>query len=87
MASHSLAYQVPAHHRAGESVDAHLEATGIHGEPRSPLFQTSLARTGRLTPNALTENAAPRIVKRRAAAAGLPCEICCNTFRATGIAS
>ena len=28
-----------------------------------------------------------RIVKRRAAAAGLPPEICCHTFRATGITS
>ena len=80
-------HQVPVHHRAGEYVDAYLEAAGILAEARSPLFRTSLARTGRLTANALTENAALRIVKRRAAAAGLPREICCHTFRATGITS
>jgi integrase len=66
---------------------AYLEVAGILGEARSPLFRTSLARTGRPTPNALTENAALRIVKRRAEAAGLPREIYCHTFRATGITS
>jgi site-specific recombinase XerD len=80
-------HQVPVHHRAGEYVDAYLEAAEILAEARSPFFRTSLARTGRLTANALTENAALRIVKRRAAAAGLPREICCHTFRATGITS
>jgi len=80
-------HQVPVHHKAAELVDAYLEAAGIAGEPRTPLFRTSLARTGRLTEDPLTEHAALRIVKRRAAAAGLPREICCHTFRATGITS
>jgi integrase len=80
-------HQVPVHHRAGEYVDAYLEAAGIVAERDSPLFRASLARTGRLTGNGLTEDAALRIVKRRAAAAGLPREICCHTFRATGITS
>jgi len=78
---------VPVHHRAGEYVDAYLQAAGIGKEPRSPLFRASLARTGRLTDQALTENAALRIVKRRAKGAGLPREICCHSFRATGITS
>ncbi len=80
-------HQVPVHHKAAELVDAYLEGARIAGENRSPLFRTSLARTGRLTEKALTEHAALRIVKRRAAAAGLPREICCHTFRATGITS
>jgi integrase len=68
-------------------VDAYLEAAGIVAERDSPLFRSSLARTERLTGSGLTEDAALRIVKRRAAAAGLPREICCHTFRATGITS
>ncbi len=80
-------HQVPVHHKAAELVDAYIEAAGIAQDPRSPLFRTSVARTGRLTEDPLTEHAALRIVKRRAAAAGLPREICCHTFRATGITS
>lgn len=80
-------HQVPVHHRAGEYVDAYLQAAGIGDKSRSPLFRASLARTGRLTDQALTENAALRIVKRRARTAGLPRAICCHSFRATGITS
>ena len=78
---------MPVHHRAAEYVDAYLAAPGVAGEPRSPLFRATLARTGTLTSRPLTENAALRIVKRHAAAVGLPPEICCHTFRATGITS
>jgi integrase/recombinase XerD len=80
-------HQVPVHHRAGEYVDAYLERAGIGTERDLPLFRATVAQTGRLTNRALTEAAALRIVKRRAAAAGLPREICCHTFRATGITS
>ncbi len=79
--------QMPVHHRAGEYVDAYLEAAGIGSERDSPFFRATVAQTGLLTNRALTEGAALRIVKRRAAAAGLPREICCHTFRATGITS
>jgi integrase/recombinase XerD len=68
-------------------VDAYMAAAGIGAERDSPLFRSSLARTGRLAPNPLREDAALRIVKCRAAVAGLPREICCHTFRATGITS
>jgi integrase/recombinase XerD len=80
-------HQVPVHHKAAEYVDTYLDQAGIRDEVRSPLFRKSLARTGRLTAEALTEAAALRLVKRRAASIGLPSEICCHTFRATGITS
>ncbi len=80
-------HQVPVHHRAAEYLDAYLEAAGIRDEPKTPLFRATVARTGRITERPLREAAALRIVKRRAAAAGLPSEICCHSFRATGITS
>jgi integrase/recombinase XerD len=80
-------HQVPVHHTAVDYVEAYLEAAGTRGEGRSPLFRATVARTGKLTERPLREAAALRIVKRRAAAAGLPAEICCHTFRATGITS
>ena len=81
------ASQVPVHHRAAEYLDAYLEAAGIRDAPRTPLFRATVAQTGRITENSLSEAGALRIVKRRAAAAGLPPEICCHSFRATGITS
>lgn len=78
-------HQVPAHHKAVEHLDDYVTAAGIADEARSPLFRSSYKKTHRLTDQALTENAALLMVKRRAKDAGLPSEICCHSFRATGI--
>lgn len=78
-------HQVPAHHKAIEYVDAYLAAAGIVSEPNGPLFRTSYKKTRTLTDRPLTTDGALRVIKRRARAAGLPKEICCHTFRATGI--
>jgi integrase len=77
-------HEVPAHHNADEYLDAYLKAAGIAKEKRSPLFRT-IDRRGCITDRGMTRNDALRMVKRRAAAAGLPPKISCHTFRATGI--
>ena len=74
-------HELPVHHQAEEYLDAYLDAAGIRTEPKSPLFRT----TRELTANALPERDALGIIKRRAAAAGLPPTTCNHTFRATGI--
>ena len=52
---------------------------------REALFQ-SVDRAGeRLTGRALSRRVVLAMIKRRAAAAGLPPSTCCHTFRATGI--
>lgn len=76
-------HELPAHHALEAYLDAYLEAAGIGGEPRTPLFRS--VRGGRLTGRAITANDAWGMVKRRAAAAGLPAGTCNHTFRATGI--
>ena len=77
-------HDVPAHHRAAEALDAYLEAAGLE-DRRTALFQ-SLDRVGdRLTGRPLTRRVVLAMIKRRAAAAGLPPSTCCHTFRATGI--
>ena len=78
-------HQVPAHHRAIAYVEAYLEAAGISGLGRTPLFRASLGRTGRLTDQGITEAGVLQMIKRRSRGAGLPPEISCHTFRATGI--
>ena len=64
-------HDVPAHHRAAEDLGEYLEACGLE-EPREALFQ-SVDRAGeRLTGRPLTRRVVLAMVKRRAAAAGLP---------------
>ena len=77
-------HDVPAHHRAAEALDAYLEAAGLE-DGRDALFQ-SVDRAGdRLTGRPLSRRVVLAMIKRRAAAAGLPLSTCCHTFRATGI--
>ena len=78
-------HEVPAHHTAVEYLDAYLEAAGIGGEERSPLFRSIPGRSNEISANGLSRQDVLRMIKRRAAAAGLSAKICCHTFRATGI--
>ena len=77
-------HDVPAHHRAASALDAYLEAVGLE-EPKMPLFQTMDPAGRRLTGRALNRRLVLAMIKRRAAAAGLPPSTCCHTLRATGI--
>ena len=77
-------HDVPAHHRAAEVLDEYVEAAELE-EPKAALFQ-SVGRAGeRLTGRPLNRRVVLAMIKRRAAAAGLPLSTCCHTFRATGI--
>ena len=76
-------HDVPAHHRAEEAVEAYL-AAGVVEDAKAPLFQ-SVDRAGRLSGRPLARRAVLAMIKRRAAAVGLPATTCCHTFRATGI--
>ncbi len=75
---------MPAHHNAEAYLDACIEAAGLAGEKKSPLFRT-LDRNRQLAEERITRNDVLRMVKRRARAVGLPDKINCHTFRATEI--
>ncbi|HKI20756.1 MAG TPA: tyrosine-type recombinase/integrase, partial [Isosphaeraceae bacterium] len=77
-------HKVPAHHNAEKYVDAYLDAAGIAGQKKTPLFR-SIDTHRKLTDRPMDRNDALRMIKRRARAAGLPEDTCCHTFRATGI--
>jgi len=77
-------HEVPAHHNGEDYLDAYLEAAGIAGKKKTPLFRT-IDRHRRLTPRPMHRMDAWRMIKRRAQAIGLPEDICNHTFRATGI--
>jgi site-specific recombinase XerD len=78
-------HEVPVHHVAEEYLDAYLQAAGIAGEERGPLFRSAAGRTKTLTGKPVSTTDVLRMVKRRAGKLGLPKKVCCHTFRATGI--
>ena len=78
-------HELPAHHNAEAYLDAYIAAAGLAAASRSPLFRTAAGRTDVLTDRRMTRKDALRMVKRRAAAAGLPARTCNHSFRATGI--
>ena len=77
-------HDVPAHHRAAVALDAYVDAAELE-EPKAALFQSVDPAGCRLTGRALERRVVLAMIKRRAAAAGLPPSTCCHTFRATGI--
>jgi integrase/recombinase XerD len=76
-------HEVPAHHNAEEYLDAYIEAAGLWGEKKAPLFQS--IRHGKPTGKKLAQADVYRMIRRRALAAGLDVDVCCHTWRATGI--
>lgn len=77
---------VPVHHKAGRYLDAYLDAAGLGDQKDAPLFQSLRGRTGVLTGRRLYPANVLHMVKRRAKDAGFdPDQVCCHTFRGTGI--
>ena len=61
------------------------KAAKILEAKKSPLFRSARGRTDELTESAMSRVDAWRMIRRRARDAGLSEDICCHTFRATGI--
>ena len=78
-------HEMPCHHNLEAYVDAYLQAAGILDAKKSPLFRSARGRTDELTELAMHRVDVWRMIRRRAKDAGLDANICCHTFRATGI--
>jgi site-specific recombinase XerD len=78
-------HEMPTHHNLDAYLSAYIEAAGLAEAKRSPLFRTAIGRTQTLSRNWMTQADVYRMIRRRAAAAGLSTAVCCHTFRATGI--
>lgn len=78
--------EMRVHHNLETYLDEYIDAAGIRGDRRGPLFRRAAKNEhARLTLDPMTRQLVWAMVKRRARFAGLPIEICCHTFRATGI--
>ena len=78
-------HEMPAHHNLEAYLDAYIDAAGIRGDGKGPLFRSAAGRTGNLTGNRMHRSDAWAMIQRRAAAIGMKVRVGCHTFRATGI--
>ena len=79
------AHAMPCHHNLEEYLTAYLDGCGLRDDPKGPLFRTIPNRGGQLTRTPLPQANAYRMIRRRAAAAGIDTKVGNHTFRATGI--
>ena len=79
-------HTMPCHHALAEALRAYIDAAGIAEDRKGWLFRTARGHNGKvLSDRPMTQPDAWRMIRRRAAAAGLAEAIGCHTFRATGI--
>jgi site-specific recombinase XerD len=77
--------EMPCHHKLEAYLDAYIEAAGIAGDRKGPLFRAAIGKTKKLGRGAISRTDVWYMVRRRAADAGIETAIGCHTFRATGI--
>jgi site-specific recombinase XerD len=79
-------HAMPCHHALAEALRAYIDVAGIAEEKKGWLFRTSPRHSATvLTERPMKQDDAWRMVRRRAAAAGILAPIGNHTFRATGI--
>jgi integrase len=79
-------HSMPCHHALAEALRAYIDAAGIVEDRKGWLFRTARGHNGSvLSDKAMNQPDVWRMIRRRAAAAGIAAEIGCHTFRATGI--
>jgi hypothetical protein len=78
-------HEMPCHHNLEAYLHAYLDGAGLGGDGKGWLFRTALGRTGRLSERPLSRADAWRMIRRRAAGAGIHTPTGNHSFRATGI--
>lgn len=79
-------HAMPCHHALAEALRAYIDAAGIAEDGRGFLFRTSPRHNATtLTEQPMTQPDAWRMIRRRAAVAGIKAPIGNHSFRATGI--
>ena len=79
-------HTVPCHHGLAEALRAYIDAAGLAEDRKGWLFRTSRGHDRTvLSDKPMGQPDAWRMIRKRAAAAGIAGEIGCHTFRATGI--
>ncbi len=77
-------HEMPCHHNLDAYLHAYIDGAALV-DAKGYLFRTSIARTGQLSDRPMSQADAYRMIRRRAAAAGVLTKIGNHSFRATGI--
>ncbi len=77
--------EMPCHPKLADILDAYIEAAGLGRERKRLLFRAAVGKTGQLSDSPMSRIDVWRMVRRRAADAGIETPIGCHSFRATGI--
>jgi len=78
-------HDMPCHHNLEAFLHAYIEGAGLNNDPKGFLFRTAPRRAGKFTDRPLSQTDAWRMIRRRAAEAGIQTKIGNHSFRATGI--
>ncbi len=78
-------HEMPCHHKLDEYLAEYILAAGIANDAKGFLFRTTEGQSGYLTERPMSQADVYRMIRRRAADAGIKTRIGCHTFRATGI--
>jgi integrase len=78
-------HEMPTHHNLDIYLEEYVAAADIGKDRKGPLFRSARGRSGELRENPMLQSDVWRMIRRRAAQAGIQTEIGCHTFRATGI--
>jgi integrase/recombinase XerD len=78
-------HEMPAHHNLEAYLDAYMHAAGLFGVKGTPLFRSADWHGGALTVLPMHRIDVWRMIRRRAEKASIDADMCCHTFRATGL--
>jgi site-specific recombinase XerD len=78
-------HEMPAHHNLEAYLDAYMQAAGLFEAKGTPLFRSADWHGGALTALPMHRVDVWRMIRRRAEKAGIDADMCCHTFRATGL--
>jgi integrase len=78
-------HEMLVRHKLEVFLDEYLDAAGLRGDGKGPLFRSAAGKSSTLTATAMTRVDAYRMIRRRTAEAGFRNRLGCHVFRATGI--
>ena len=79
--------EMPCHHKPESYLQDYAAAlpSSLPPDPKAWIFPTALGPSGRLTSRPMAQADVYRMIRRRAAGAGIETQIGCHNFRVTGI--
>ena len=73
------------HSKAKEAVDLWLERSHLASNPSAPLFPSFAKNRETIESRSLDRRSVLKLVEKRARTSGILKQVCCHSFRATGV--